>query len=343
MILSWFAIVLIQTLAHLQPAPILLLNPSFEDIPWHSKPPRAWYYCGQPGESPPDVHPSGYFEVDQQAAHGDTYVGMVVRDNDTWEAIGQRLPQSLQAGRCYLFSLQACRSPYYRSVSRLTGQRAYYIDPVRIRLWGGDANCDHAELLAASDPVTDTAWTKIEFELHPRQTYHYFIIEAFYPEDTAGIYRGNVLIDECSPILPVDCQTLEPLTAPKRQNFPVPATVPELKDLISRLTSGIRFGYGTAELTNQYYLDPAGEAVQDNLALHQMVKAVRSHPTVEIEIAVKAPGKLLREERLYVLGKKLQELGLPESQLRLHHFRKRDIREKWLGINRDQDLYIRLR
>jgi len=343
MILSWFAIVFIHTLAYLQPAPILLLNPSFEDIPWHSKPPRGWYYCGQPGESPPDVHPTGYFEVDQPPAHGDTYVGMVVRDNATWEAIGQRLPKPLEAGHCYRFNLQACRSPYYRSVSRLTGQRAYYIDPVRIRLWGGDANCDHAELLAASGLVTDTAWTNIEFELHPQQSHHYFIIEAFYPEDTAKVYRGNVLIDQCSPILPADCRTRQLLVEPERQHFPVPATVPELTDLISRLTTDINFGFGTAELTNQYYLNPAGRPVQENLALHKLVKAVRSHPTAELEIAVKAPGKFLREERLYVLEKKLQKMGLSEHQFRLHHFRKSDVREEWLGINKDQDVYIRLR
>jgi len=323
--------------------PIVLLNPSFEDEPWHSKPPRGWYFCGPPGETPPDVHPAGYFDVDQPAADGDTYVGMVVRDNKTWEALGQRLPQALQPGQCYRFSVAASRSIYYRSISRVTGKREFFTSPIRLRLWGGNANCDHDELLAASAPVEDTIWTTLQFEFRPQRAHHYLILEAFYPADSAHAYRGNILLDHCSPLMPIDCVSRQARAAPRQPAFPTPATRSELEAFIAERSRLVRFGYGTAVLSCQYYLDPSGEARQENLALHQLVGAVAGQGEAELEIAVKAPGSYLLEERLEMLKKKLVTLGLPEERFRLRAYRKRDGKEDWLGVNRDGDLFVRLR
>ena len=89
-----------------QEEPIKLTNPSFEDLPHHSKPPRGWIDCGFDGETPVDVQPNGTFSVTKPAAEGNTYIGMVVRDNDTWEAVSQRLSRPLQAGQCYVCEYQ---------------------------------------------------------------------------------------------------------------------------------------------------------------------------------------------------------------------------------------------
>jgi hypothetical protein len=80
---------------------IRLTNPSFEDT-GHSRPPTGWKDCGSfmfPGESPPDVQPSGSWHVYKPATDGDTYLGMVVRENDTWEAVSQALSGALQKGK----------------------------------------------------------------------------------------------------------------------------------------------------------------------------------------------------------------------------------------------------
>ncbi|MBK8505662.1 MAG: hypothetical protein IPL46_27780 [Saprospiraceae bacterium] len=55
------------------------INPSFEDIARASLPPKGWIDCGFPNESPPDVQPSGAWEVYRPAYHGYTYLGMVTR------------------------------------------------------------------------------------------------------------------------------------------------------------------------------------------------------------------------------------------------------------------------
>ncbi|MEL6944017.1 MAG: hypothetical protein AAFO82_15255, partial [Bacteroidota bacterium] len=86
---------------------IRLNNPSFEDFPRHSHVPRGWYDCGFADESPPDIHPQmdgGEFSVNAIPVSGRTYLGMVVRDNGTWEIIGQRLKFPLKTNQCYDFS-----------------------------------------------------------------------------------------------------------------------------------------------------------------------------------------------------------------------------------------------
>ncbi|HKK78343.1 MAG TPA: hypothetical protein VJ933_01890, partial [Phaeodactylibacter sp.] len=80
---------------------IRLQNPSFEDEPQHSLPPRGWEDRGFHGESPPDTHPSGDFGVTQKPYHGQSYLGMVVRDNDTWECVAQEIGQPMQKDSCY--------------------------------------------------------------------------------------------------------------------------------------------------------------------------------------------------------------------------------------------------
>lgn len=79
-----------------QEGTIQLTNPSFEDVPRHSRVPRGWYDCGFPGESAPDTQPDPTFQVNKAAADGETYLGLVVRDNDTWESISQKLTRPVE-------------------------------------------------------------------------------------------------------------------------------------------------------------------------------------------------------------------------------------------------------
>ena len=77
-----------------QPTAIELKNPSFEDQPAISQVPSGWTPCGFPEETPPDTHPGNAFGVKMPTNDGKTYLGMVVRDNDTWEGVTQPLDLS---------------------------------------------------------------------------------------------------------------------------------------------------------------------------------------------------------------------------------------------------------
>ncbi|MDH3245584.1 MAG: OmpA family protein [Saprospiraceae bacterium] len=204
----------------------ILANGSFEGIPRHSVPPGSWSNCGFLTESPPDVQPSGAWEVFRPAYHGYTYLGMVTRENDTWEAVGQRLSTPLIAGQCYSFSLYMCMSSEYWSQVVPDSVRSREEDlsglpkknfnrPIKLRIWSSDMSCNRVELLAESPTVTNTYWEKYSFRFKPKKKVTHFILEAFYKTPTLFPYNGNILIDHASTIVPISCdQEEEPVEAP---------------------------------------------------------------------------------------------------------------------------------
>ena len=71
---------------------IELVNPSFEGIPSAGANFAGWSDCAKyvfPNESPPDIQPFPglAWSVTYEPTHGQTYLGLVVRDDDTWEFI----------------------------------------------------------------------------------------------------------------------------------------------------------------------------------------------------------------------------------------------------------------
>lgn len=199
---------LVMTICYMgfsQDEPIYLTNPSFEDFPRHSKEPNGWFNCGFPSESPPDVQPSGDFSVTKPAFDGNTYLGMVVRDNDTWEAVSQRLSRPMKKGQCYEFSLQLARSELYISLSRSSNETTNYVTPAKIRIYGGFGNCDKQYLLDETSLIINNRWLQYNFKFEPIADYSYITIQAFYETPTLFPYNGNVLVDNASPIKPIPC------------------------------------------------------------------------------------------------------------------------------------------
>jgi len=182
-----------------------LRNPSFEDLSRCCKPPRGWEPCGKEDLNTPDVQP-GHFKVYNEPFDGDTYLGMVTRDNDSWESVSQRLNRSLKRGECYTFSLKACHSDNLESQSRITNKDVKYNKPILIRIWGGTGYCHKSELLGRTPLIDHTNWKQYNFRFKPRKSHSFITIEAFYKEPSPIPYNGNVLIDDASSILIVSCR-----------------------------------------------------------------------------------------------------------------------------------------
>ncbi len=182
---------------------IFLQNPSFEGIPEAGKLPEGWINCGFPNESPADIQPNPTFGVEQPPHQGYSYLGMVVRDNDTWESVGQPLHQPLKMDEHYIFQIALARSEQYLSFSRRSSNadtKVNYATPTILRIWAGNEACQKMELLALSPPITHNYWQLYQFELHPKKDdYRFFILEAYY----SGQYPliGNLLLDEASDIV----------------------------------------------------------------------------------------------------------------------------------------------
>jgi hypothetical protein len=177
----------------------MLNNPSFEDTPKTGEAPSEWYNCGTENETPPDVQP-GAFGVDTWPFDGDTYLGLVVRDNETWEAVGQELKNPLLKDSIYELRIFLARSELYLSTSKLTGQEANYATPVILQVWGGTEYCDRQELLANTPVVSNTNWKEFILNIIPLEEdkYDYFTLEAYYKTPVLFAYNGNILLDKCS-------------------------------------------------------------------------------------------------------------------------------------------------
>ena len=192
--------------AQAQEQKIQLKNPSFEDAPRHSQTPRDWIDCGFPGESEPDVQPSGQFGVTMLPQHGDTYLGLVVRDNSTWERVSQRLSSPMENGKCYEFSIYLAKSPQYLSQSRLSEKEVNYNRSVKLRIYGGFSPCNRQYLLAESAMVGSFAWKEFNFRFEPNDDFTYITFEAFYQTPNLFPYNGNILLDNASALTVVPCK-----------------------------------------------------------------------------------------------------------------------------------------
>ncbi len=207
---------------------IRLSNPSFEDYPRAGRVPSGWRDCGFPEESPADTHPSGEFDVIKYPSDGNTYLGMVVRDNDTWERVSQQMSSPIQSGTCYSFSLNLCRSELYLSRSRVSNANANYVQPIKLIIWGGDGHCEKRERLAESPLVTNTTWQSYAFKFEPKLTHTHITLEAFYKTPVLFPYNGNILVDNASEIAPMPCEEAPVIAKMPEVEFTTPQDAPVL-------------------------------------------------------------------------------------------------------------------
>lgn len=205
---------------------IRLRNPSFEDTPKRGGEAIdgifGWFDCGKinfPAESPPDIHPNGYWENNLPASDKKTYLGMVVRDNGTYESVSVRIDSMLEAGKCYRFTLHLAKADKYISRSRMSNQQANYITPAVLRIWGGSGFCNEKELLGESAPVNNTSWQINTFEFRPKTNIRSLTFSAYYKTPTLTPYNGNILVDGGSAIVRIPCPG-EPAFASEKSKLP---------------------------------------------------------------------------------------------------------------------------
>lgn len=185
---------------------IKLVNPSFEDTPHAGLAPVGWGDAGAADQTPPDVQPNGGFSCTRPAYEGKTYVGLVTRDNDTYEGVTQQLAKPIKSGKCYSFSLMLCRSETYESLSVTTLGLENFSNPVLVRVWGGNSKGDRGQKLGETPLITSSEWKRFDFKLKPQADYRYITIEAYYRTPVLFPYNGNVLVDALSTIaLLPDC------------------------------------------------------------------------------------------------------------------------------------------
>jgi hypothetical protein len=206
----FYLLLIISTTSYSQ-TKILIQNKSFEDnvnFGWYN---FGWHDCGTinfPEESPPDIHSdSAEFKawgVEQSASDQENFLGMVVRDNETCEAIAQELSQPIKDGMCYKLSLDVSVSENYLSRSRLTAKEINYNSPCILRIWCSNSLCNKFNLLAETSLIENNEWKRIDFKLSPKFEAKFIMIEAYW-KIPIHPYCGHILIDNLSDIEEIDC------------------------------------------------------------------------------------------------------------------------------------------
>lgn len=181
-------------------------NPSFEDTRKCCSPPVNWTNCeyeylsGQ--NSPVDVQP-GSFNVTLAPQEGFSYLGMVVRDDDSKEQVSQKLSKPLRPNVEHHFALYAFCSDILRSMSLVKKADANYSEPTYLQIWGGMDICEKRTLLYTSPRIENRDWERYNVIFTPDKAYSHLFFEAtFKPE---GIkykpFCGNLMLDNLSKII----------------------------------------------------------------------------------------------------------------------------------------------
>lgn len=206
---------------------IPLTNPSFEGkahkgVPGYSIGIDGWKDCGSiyfPNSSPPDllplVDPKKGWGVDNIPKEGSTYISMVVREDNSWEFVSQKLKTPLQAHQCYTLSVYLSLSDTYNSATAQSQSRVNnpsgplledFSNPVMLVIWGGNDDCDRKEILAESQPIDHHDWKGFSFNFKPIDSYSYIVLEAYYVKSAPSLYNGHILIDDLSDIALITCE-----------------------------------------------------------------------------------------------------------------------------------------
>ncbi|MEZ5056925.1 MAG: hypothetical protein R2879_07770 [Saprospiraceae bacterium] len=197
-LLLLFSLAFLSLNCEKEPAPFgfILYNTSFEEgTPGASVTPKGWYDCGFPGETAPDLHSSlqqNAFDVNKKAQDGNQYVGLVTRNNNTWECLQQDFEKPISGN--FTIRLLVARSEIYLSSNRTDGSLSNYVTPVVLRVIGVDASGNET-VLFKSNRIINTRWEEIIATIQVPFQMTAIRLSPYYKEPFLFPYNGNVLID----------------------------------------------------------------------------------------------------------------------------------------------------
>ena len=166
------------------PNTIRLENAGFEDEPSDATVPAGWHPCAE--GTTPDILP-GPWGVYNEPSEGDTFMGLISRQDGTWESVGQRFSTPLLKNECYKFRVDLAHSKTYTGYNR----------PLKIRVYGGETRCDELQLIAKTGFVEHTDFRTYDFTFTPETDLNYIVIVAYYKSGWFS-HMGNILIDNLS-------------------------------------------------------------------------------------------------------------------------------------------------
>lgn len=320
---------------------IPVFNASFESVlPYIINDTADWVDCGFLSEAPLQFQPGSY-EVDKAAFEGKNYFSLAVRDNFTWDAVGQRLRVPLKPGRCYRLMIHLAQSAYYTAPSPVFGTRVRYKNPIRLLLWGGKKFCQAGQLLATTDLIKNKDWQPYELVFTPKVEITHIAFQAYYLNPMVA-YNGHLLMDFASPIEVVPCETY-PAQSPDVSQIEIkPQSKRDLENFIGLYGKTIRFERDKVNLFTGKDAESFEPGAMSESFLSLMGKSIRWLPEYRLEIAVKDKPRRLTDGRIAYLKAFFATQKADISQLEIHPFEEEQTKDEALWVSENAFLAIRL-
>lgn len=350
---------------------IYLKNPSFEGIPRagtsnYGISAPGWDDCGRylfSRETPPDIHDGGgIFRVNTKPQDGETYLGLVARKNETWESVSQLASAPMKEGNCYSISVHLARSATYvnKELSDILGEIEPQSDPLVLRLYGGLRPCEPRQVIAISKLIEHTDWREYTYEFEANSNLYSITLEAFYKTPVLTPYRGNLLIDNVSPITRVACpdeelvtnveipepvkvrkpvKEEEPIvTLPEETKVPEPPVIiaekPKREKYITQELNNKNITKGLTIKINKLFFAADTSAINKGSysALNEVYDFLNENPDIRIEIGGHTNGiptdeycDHLSEQRAKAVATYLIRKGIKASRLEYRGYGKRKL------------------
>lgn len=161
-------------------------NGGFQGHPQDARMPDGWFKCAR--GTTPDILP-GSWGVYLPPAEGQSYLGLIARDDGSTEAIGQRLTKPLKKGQCYTFELDLAHSDAY----------AGYDESIRIEIYASKKKCKQDQLLFRSPIITQSSWQSYTSTFVATEAWKYITLKAVHGQRATN---GNILIDQLTDLNP---------------------------------------------------------------------------------------------------------------------------------------------
>jgi len=307
-------------------------------------------------ESGVDLQP-GHFAVTVAPKKGNTYLGMVVRDNQSWESITQQLRYPLQPNQCYTFSLHIATSPTYKSGPRGEGTAAeladaqgveldfiHHTDPIALRIYGSTDQCSRGELLAKTDAVTNKEWKKYDFRFQPKKEAHFIMLEAFNYKPSLYGDNGHILIDELSDIVAIPCSMEPPVV-----NFVTPRKSITTEKMAYKVKANLKNVYNKDDiqltLNNKRYSDFDFDMSTGVLTVAVVPKPKEensvSEPVVEAPMANTLEG-VKREDLKKDLKLEIKNLAFSADSTNIQEIHEKSLLKIVRFLNSNKDVTIEI-
>ena len=302
-----------------------LTNTSFEQLNSKGEPIK-WSSCTVENESPPDLQP-GQYGCKLNALHGRQYIGMVARDNGTFESISQALSKPLKAGVCYKMSVFLAKSSDYQSFSRLTGLSTNYIRPLKLIVWGTSSRLEDSCKVLSNDWLTETMpihndqWRKYTFYIQPPKDVYSLVFSVAHVVEKP--YNGNLLIDNISPIVPVNCTDFRQIMSGQRSVF---LTMQQASEAITNYAPKMIFG----EKNTKLVLDTEGGR---NKAFDQLLAYFETAENYKLVIRIKKGKNLSKQRMAFLYSYIFKNTNLKAQRVEIKQYSPKDEAYFWTFEN----------